>query len=124
MKVLVVDDLSFARSKVCAFLNKIFPDIKIVCAHNGRDGYAAFIREQPDFIFTDLLMPEISGQDMIKRIREIGSNVQIFVLTADIQKTTKFDLIPFDIAAFINKPLDSTSANLIKHKVEEHSNAK
>lgn len=117
MKALIVDDSSFARRTLETFLKKIFPNIEITLACNGRTGCAAFVREKPDLIFTDLLMPEMVGQEMIKQIREIDKQVPIFVLTADIQKVTKFELIPYDIMAFINKPLTSENGEVIKQKI-------
>ncbi len=117
MKALIVDDSSFARRTLETFLKRNFPNIEITLACNGRTGCAAFVREKPDFIFTDLLMPEMVGQEMIKQIREIDKQVPIFVLTADIQKVTKFELIQYDIMAFINKPLTSENGEVIKQKI-------
>lgn len=123
MKALIVDDSSFARRNLQNFLKRNFSDIEVIHSCNGRAGYTAFVREQPDFIFTDLLMPEMVGQEMIKQIREIDGQVPIFVLTADIQKTTKFELIPYVITAFINKPLNSENGEIIMQKVGELINA-
>lgn len=117
MKALIVDDSSFARRTLETFLKRNFPNIEITLACNGRTGCAAFVREKPDLIFTDLLMPEMVGQEMIKQIREIDKQVPIFVLTADIQKVTKFELIQYDIMAFINKPLTSENGEVIKQKI-------
>ncbi len=117
MKVLIVDDSSFARRTLEKFLKKNFPNIVITLACNGRAGCIAFAREKPDIIFTDLLMPEMVGQEMIKQIREIDEQVPIFVLTADIQQVTKFELIQYGITAFINKPLTSENGELIKQKI-------
>ncbi|MDR3565998.1 MAG: response regulator [Negativicutes bacterium] len=123
MKALVVDDSSFAQRTAQSFLGKLFPGIVIALANNGREGYAAFVQEKPDIVITDLLMPDMTGQQMIQKIREIDSRTPIFVLTADIQKTTKFELVPLGIAGFINKPLERSAADLIKHKVEEYIHA-
>lgn len=117
MKALIVDDSSFARRTLETFLKKNFPNIEITVACNGRAGCAAFASEKPDIIFTDLLMPEMAGQEMIKQIREIDAQVPIFVLTADIQKVTKFELIQYNIMAFINKPLTNENGELIKQKI-------
>jgi len=68
-------------------------------------------------------MPEITGQEMIKQIREINAEVQIFVLTADIQKVTKFELVQYGIAAFINKPLTTESGEFILHRIGALTNA-
>jgi len=119
LKALIVDDSSFARRTLEGFLKKNFLSVEITSACNGRAGYAAFVREKPDVIFTDLLMPEMVGQEMIKQIREVDGQVPIFVLTADIQKATKFELIPYVIMAFINKPLTSENGEIIKQKIGE-----
>jgi len=123
LKALIVDDSSFAQRTLKSFLEKSFPGIEIVLTSNGRTGYAAFVREKPDVIFTDLLMPEMTGQEMIKQIREVNADVLIFVLTADIQKVTKFELVQYGIMAFINKPLNAESGELILQRIGALTNA-
>jgi len=123
LKALIVDDSSFARRTLETFLKKNFAGMEITLACNGRTGCAAFVREKPDVIFTDLLMPEMVGQEMIKQIREIDDQVPIFVLTADIQKVTKFELAQYGIMAFINKPLTSENGELIKQRIGVPINA-
>lgn len=117
LKALIVDDSSFAQRTLKAFLEKIYSGIEIVVACNGKIGYAFFLQEKPDVIFTDLLMPEMTGQEMIEKIRAMDAAVPIFVLTADIQKATKFELVQYNIVAFINKPLSNEAGDVIKRKI-------
>jgi two-component system, chemotaxis family, chemotaxis protein CheY len=123
LKTLIVDDSSFAQRTLKTFLEKTFPDINVILAGNGRTGYAAFLREKPDAIITDLLMPELTGQEMIRQIREVDLRVPIFVLTADIQRTTKFDLAQYSVLAFINKPLNRENGEFIKQMLGALSHA-
>jgi chemotaxis response regulator CheB len=61
LKALIVDDSSFAQRMLKAFLEKSYPEIEIVLAGNGRSGYAAFMRENPDVIFTDSAMYSVKA---------------------------------------------------------------
>jgi len=70
------------------------------------EGYAAYQEYKPNVIITDLLMPQMSGRDLVEKIRRNDLNTRIIVLTADIQKTTREELLGLGISAYINKPLN------------------
>jgi len=54
----------------------------VVPAADGKAGLELFAEKEPDVIITDLSMPEMSGFEMIDKIRETGSKVPIIVTTA------------------------------------------
>ena len=53
-------------------------------ATNGEEGLATALREHPDLILLDLLMPQMDGISMMKKLRQEGQwgkNVPIIILT-------------------------------------------
>lgn len=52
-------------------------------AKNGEEGLVVALREHPDLILLDILMPKMSGLAMLKKLREDswGKDVQVMILT-------------------------------------------
>lgn len=119
MKILLIEDSKFSQKVAVRMFAETFPAAELILADNGVSGYESFQQVHPDAIVTDLLMPRMSGQELIKKIRETDPNILIFPLTADIQQSTKAELEEYHITAFINKPLNQEKLALIKKIVEE-----
>ncbi|APO45859.1 response regulator [Paenibacillus sp. FSL H7-0942] len=110
MKVLIVEDSIFVQKLLTKLIVDHIPECEIQIANNGEQGYNLFKEFQPDFITTDLLMPGLNGQEMLRMIRETDSNVKIIILSADIQKTTRDEVEMLGISGFLNKPLTAEKA--------------
>jgi CheY-like chemotaxis protein len=46
-------------------------------AVDGEDGYRAYLEFQPDMVFTDVVMPKMSGLDMVKKIRLENRKIKV-----------------------------------------------
>ncbi|MGE4496273.1 MAG: response regulator [Deferribacterales bacterium] len=55
---------------------------KVYTVKNGREALAAFREHSPDIVITDLAMPEMSGFELVEKIREESPETQIVVTTA------------------------------------------
>lgn len=77
----------------------------IVHAYDGCEGLA--LTEQQTFtcIVTDLLMPKMTGLEMIETLRARGTNVPIIVVTADVQHTTQARCLAAGASVVLNKPI-------------------
>ena len=81
LKVLFVDDEKDIRDGMGTFLRKLFHDVS-VCA-DGLEGLNTFEKNQDiDIILTDILMPKMSGIEMIEQIRVIKPHVFVIYITA------------------------------------------
>ncbi|WP_145147752.1 response regulator transcription factor [Paenibacillus xylanexedens] len=113
MKVLIVEDSIFVQKLLRKLIVDHIPECEIQIASNGEQGYNLFQEFRPDFITTDLLMPGLNGQEMLRMIRETDSTVKIIILSADIQKTTRDEVENLGISGFLNKPLTAEKANIL-----------
>jgi twitching motility two-component system response regulator PilH len=102
-KVLVVDDSVFQRKTICQALAEA--GFETVEAENGRDGLNKITTTRPDYIFTDLLMPEMDGMQFITAIKDQGITTPVYVLTADIQESKRKQCLDMGVAGFLSKPL-------------------
>ena len=66
-KVLVVDDDPHIRDVICFALRRA--GFAAVEATDGRNALAVFLREQPELVILDILMPEMDGLDVCRAIR-------------------------------------------------------
>jgi two-component system, chemotaxis family, chemotaxis protein CheY len=115
MKVLIVDDSSFARQFIKKVITEHLQDIEFCFAASGEEGFDMFLAENPDFVITDLLMPGIGGQAMIGLIREKAPACRIIVVSSDVQRAVKAEISELGVLRFINKPLnDENKTELIR----------
>ncbi len=102
-KVLVVDDSAIGREIVTRVLGAKYEVIK---AASGEEALRKIAETSPDLVILDLLMPEMDGFAVLSRLKETGNCVPVFVLSADIQKSTRSRVIELGAVDLINKPVD------------------
>ena len=113
IKVLIVDDSVFSQKVLANSIKKYLSDIDISFANDGEQGLLKYKELNPDFVFLDLLMPKISGQDLIPMIQEYDADAKIFVVSADVQKNIREEVEQYKILAFVNKPLSDEKSESI-----------
>ena len=81
-KILIVED----EEVICkAYADELRDEgFLVLTATNGRDGLGLAVREKPDLILLDILMPVMDGLTMMDTLRQkdlYGKNVPIILLT-------------------------------------------
>jgi len=66
-KVLVIEDETVLRTALKMKLEKEF---EVLTASNGKEGLEIALREHPDFIVLDLIMPVMGGEEFVELIHE------------------------------------------------------
>lgn len=105
MKIIIADDSSFVRSVISRAISHSMPDAELIFCTNGKEAYDMYTDIKSDWLITDLLMPEMTGQELLSKLNQDGAKVKTLVISADVQKGTKVELEDYDIVKFINKPL-------------------
>lgn len=80
LKVLVVDDEPNIRDLLSASLR--FAGHQVAVSPNGTDAINKIIEIQPDIVLLDVMLPDISGFGVTKKIRGMGIETPILFLTA------------------------------------------
>jgi len=113
-KVLIVEDNRDLREMIKEELKK---DFSIKEASDGKKGYEAALKERPQLIISDILMPIEDGISMLKKIKanpELNS-IPIFMLTAKNSDETKIECLSLGADDYIEKPF---SLEFVKWKVK------
>lgn len=103
-KIMVVDDDPEILELIQAYLKG---DYKIVLKPDGLDAINSILKENPDLILTDVLMPKMSGEELSKALRRHmtpNGIIPVVVMSAkqDFQKSFNSEFI----SAFLPKPFN------------------
>ena len=99
-RVLVIDDDD--RLVALARLALTKDGVEVISASTGADGLA-MIAEAPDLVILDIVLPDVSGWETLRRIRE-ASTVAVLLLSgrdSDVDKARGLDLGADD---YLTKP--------------------
>jgi len=80
ISILVVEDDEAVRELICEILNEDGHHVE--AAGNGRKGLELFTSKPFDMVFTDLVMPEMSGWQLAEEIKTISSTTPVALITA------------------------------------------
>ena len=104
--VLVVDDNPDLRFYVSGILRD--SGFAVFLARNGEEGFAVAKSRRPNLILTDLMMPLVSGLDLIKMIREDEElqGTPVILLTAKADEDTRIEGVERGADAYLSKPFN------------------
>lgn len=79
-------------------------------AMTGLEGVQQALSIPPDFIILDILLPDINGLEVLKRIRAspVGAAMPIIAMTSYAMAGDKEKLLAEGCTAYIEKPIDPT----------------
>lgn len=117
-KILVIDDDAAVRGAFELVLGEMGCVVRT--AEGGMQGIEMAKAERPDLIFLDLKMPGINGIETMRRLRQVDTTLNIYIVTAfsheylaDL-KVAQAEGMSFQLA---NKPLSSTQIRHIAKSV-------
>ena len=104
--VLVIDD-ERDMLLLCR-INLTNSGMAVSCASSGEDGLQAAFDQTPDAVVLDLMMPQMDGFEVLRRLRENEGtrDVPIVVLTAKTSKEDRDRCYALGADAFMTKPFD------------------
>jgi DNA-binding response OmpR family regulator len=80
--ILIVEDEADIREAIAESLTEA--GFKVTTAENGKIGLELALKEKPDLILLDIVMPEMTGHQVLKKLREDpwGKDVKVVMLTS------------------------------------------
>jgi DNA-binding response OmpR family regulator/two-component sensor histidine kinase len=104
--ILIVEDNTDLRNYMTQNLDLSY---RILEAENGRTGMDIAIKNIPDLVISDLMMPEMDGMEMCKHLKtdERTSHIPIILLTAKADRDSKLEGLDVGADDYIIKPFDA-----------------
>jgi DNA-binding NtrC family response regulator len=114
VQVLVIDDTKNIRILLTKCLE--LEGYNVNTASDGTTALDIISKKRFDLIFLDVRMPEISGTEVLRRIREMGVNTPVIMITAFGTVKNAVDCTQLGAVAYLQKPF---TENKIKQVLEE-----
>jgi PAS domain S-box-containing protein len=101
--VLVVEDNVSMNQFICDILR---PEFDVISAANGQEGLEKAETYHPHCIISDIMMPLMSGEQMVNEIRNNPTldTTPIMLLTAKADDSMKYGLLQGGVQEYLNKP--------------------
>jgi len=104
--ILVVDDAAFMRMMIRDILSK--EGYSIHEAVNGRDAVEKYAEVGPDLVTMDITMPEMSGLEALRLIREQDPRARVLMVSAMGQQKMIVEALDSGAMDFLVKPFQPT----------------
>ncbi len=109
LKILAVDDIQDNLITLKAVIEDAFPDATFLSAMRGSEAIALTLVEDPDVILLDIVMPEMDGFEVCRRLKadERVSHIPVIFLTAlQTGRASRIAALEAGGEGFLAKPLD------------------
>ena len=107
-KILVVEDNPVEIETIKARLKQ--KQYEVLIARNGEDGIRLAIKEQPDLIFMDMILPGMHGLEATIKLKQSDVTKDIPIVALTVMDSSEFVATCFKegVSAFIKKPYNFT----------------
>jgi CheY-like chemotaxis protein len=118
VSILSIEDNS-ANTRLMEMVLAARPDAVLTTATHGMDGLRAARQEEPDLILLDLNLPDVSGLEILKRLRRSATtaHVPVVVVSADASESKVDAALAAGADAFLTKPI---SVDRFLRTVDQH----
>ena len=94
LSILVIEDSEPIRELICLILQD--EGCHVESAENGEEGFELITKKHFDMVFTDLMMPVMSGLELAEKIKGINKNVTLVLVTAWATDYSESELSPLN----------------------------
>lgn len=119
-RVLIVDDTKNIRMLLTTYFE--VNGYEVLNAKNGQEALEIFNSDEIDIAFLDIKMPEISGTEVLRRIRENGINTPVVIMTAFATVKNAVECTKLGAVEYIQKPFTTDKIKHVLSEFEKSSN--
>lgn len=116
MRVLCVDDDRASLALMLRMLDQRCPQDEILGAGSGEEALRILESEALDLVVTDLVMPGMSGIDLVRRLQGDPKRPEFIVLTGHSSVDTAVEAMKLGALDYLSKPINF---DLITEKLEQ-----
>jgi DNA-binding NtrC family response regulator len=94
--------------------------VDIITATDPEDGLELVFRSHPQIVLTDLVMPKLSGMQVLARIMEFDPSIDVILMTAHYSTESAVEAIKKGATDYLNKPVSiSTIRERMKKLIDQ-----
>ncbi len=115
LKVVLVDDSVFMRG----MLEKLVVEAgaKVIGqAGDGNEAITIFEKEKPDLVFLDIVMPNMTGLEALKKMKSMDTNAKIIMCSSVGQEKIVVEAVEAGATDFIVKPFKAEDIKTVIKK--------
>lgn len=112
VSLLVIDDNTGNLELLANALAQ--PGLEIMTAFDPGAGLDLFCERRPEIVITDLVMPNMSGIEVLERIMEVDAATDVILMTAHYSSESAVEAIKKGASDYLNKPI---SIGLLRERI-------
>ena len=107
-RMLIVDD----ERDICDCLQQFFASrgFSVATAFSGEEALMRITQGGADVVLLDILLPGLSGMEVLRRLKELTPRVQVVMVTGLDQTHLRAEAYRYGAAAYVTKPFDFSDA--------------
>src|ERR1700733_2473822 len=103
LSLLIIDDNAGSLEMLSSALAQ--PDLEILTASDPEEGVDLVHTRHPQIVLTDLIMPGMTGMEVLDRIMEFDPATEVILMTAHYSTESAVEAIKKGAADYLNKPV-------------------
>lgn len=121
-KILILEDEPDIRELIAITLTSATVECQL-CSHVS-DAISLLKKQKPDFVLTDLKLPDGSGLELLRESRSLYPDVAVAVVTAFADTDSAIEALRQGAVDYLKKPIDSKALRtLVSQQLEKASTA-
>lgn len=118
-QILLIDDEPNQITSIKSFLKR--RDYSIYTANSGNEGLRILRENRIDMVLTDFRMPDITGLEVVKSVRQFNPEIPVIVITAFSDTKDAVQVMKEGAFDYLSKPIDLDELEILIQKAKEHS---
>ncbi|MBW5449256.1 response regulator [Cohnella sp. CFH 77786] len=119
MRIVVVEDEDNTREGIIRLIRKIDNRYEVVGeADNGADGLEVIKKTTPDLVIADIKMPQLTGIEMLERLKESGFRHKSVILTGFSEFEYARKAIRMGVVEYLEKPVTADDIRTALAKID------
>jgi DNA-binding NarL/FixJ family response regulator len=103
LRAVLIEDETMFRQLILLTLGKV-KDLQVVGEFGlGKPGLEFCLREKPDLLVVDLMLPDINGMEIAREVRRAAPEMKILVITAHPSERLPADLMVLGVNGYVDK---------------------
>lgn len=107
LSIIIVDDEDFITTSLSKYISKHHPDFNVKGTFTDAESALTYLQSATvDVIITDILMPQMDGLEMIKRVRKLLPEVSILIISGYSEFEYAQKACVYNVQNYLLKPID------------------